>query len=98
MKLASFTAFSLIPGQMYRVKISFGDFDGTPHLAGERWRFVGHNFLPYDDGLTLYVEYLDTETGTASGRSGVIRLRCLPEDQGDIVDRFSDFVEIVETE
>lgn len=86
----SFTAFSLKPGQTYRVKVAFVDYDGKEHRVGERWRFRGHNFVPYDDGLTLYLE---PESGGPP--AGVIRLQCAPENQGEIADRFSDFVEIV---
>jgi hypothetical protein len=45
----------------------FTDYDGVTHLAGERWRFLGKNFLPYEDGLTLLIEQ--------DGRQLAIRLQ-----------------------
>ena len=86
----SFTAFSLKPGQIYRVKAAFVDYDRKEHPVGETWRFVRHNFVPYDDGLTLYLEPLNETNGHR-----VIRLRCAPGDQEAIADHFSDFVEVL---
>jgi hypothetical protein len=80
-----FAATQLIAGQTYRVIKEFVDFDGLPHSVGEQWRFVAHNFLPYDDGLTLYVE--------RAGRNHTIRLQWREETQGQIVSVFSDYVE-----
>lgn len=57
----------------------FRDFDDYEHPIGETWFFVGYNFLPYDDGLSLFV--------SVDGRQEWhIRMRCSPEDQGPIVD------------
>ena len=46
---------------------------------------MSHSFLPYDDGLTLFVE--------RDGRDHVFRLEWRPETQGHIVSTFSDYVE-----
>jgi hypothetical protein len=81
----TFTGSELIPGKIYRVTSAFEDYDGLPHSVGETWRFVSHSFLPYDDGLTLYVE--------RDGRAGTFRLQWRPETQGRIVSEFSSFVE-----
>jgi Domain of unknown function (DUF3601) len=80
-----FTAADLTPSKTYCVVGAFVDYDGIPHPIGESWRFVAKNFLPYDDGLTLYVE--------RDGREVPFRLQWRAETQGDIIDRFSDFVE-----
>lgn len=82
-----FTAADLTPGKTYRVIAAFEDYDGRIHPVGERWRFVGKNFLPYEDGLTLRMEQ--------NGRESSIRLQWRDETQGQIVDAFSDFVEEV---
>jgi len=81
--LASFR--HLVIGRRNRVAKSFVDYDRTEHPVGEAWRFDGHSFLPYDDGLSLFVT-------TDDGRSRQIRLRWTPEDQGSIVDAIEDHV------
>jgi hypothetical protein len=43
-------------GVEYEVTKAFVDHDGTTHPVGERWRFVGSSFLPYDNGLSLFVQ------------------------------------------
>jgi len=80
-----FTAADLIPGQTYCVITTFKDYDGIIHPVGECWRFVGKNFLPYDDGLSLLVE--------RNGQNVPFRLQWRAETQGQIIDDFSDFVE-----
>ena len=51
-----FKATDLVPGQIYRVSVALKDYDGVIHPAGESWRFSRKNFLPYEDGLTLFIE------------------------------------------
>jgi len=80
-----FAGSELIAGRTYRVTKEFVDYDGLPHHVGESWRFVGHNFLPYDDGLTMFVE--------RDGRPHTFRLQWRAETQGHIISAFSDFVE-----
>ena len=82
-----FTAADLVPGQTYRVITTFTDYDGIIHPIGEGWRFVGKNFLPYEDGLSLFVE--------SNGQNVSFRLQWREEAQGEIIDNFSDFVEEV---
>ena len=82
-----FTAAELIPGQNYRVIKSFKDFDGTTHSIGETWQFVEKSFLPYDDGLSLFVE--------RNGQRIQYRLQWREDAQGQVIDAFSDFVEEV---
>lgn len=80
-----FAGSELIAGKTYRVITAFEDYDGLPHAVGETWRFVSHSFLPYEDGLTLFVE--------RDGRTVPFRLQWRPETQGHIVSEFSGFVE-----
>jgi hypothetical protein len=80
-----FTAAELVPGQTYTVVTAFHDYDGILHPVGERWRYVGKNFLPYEDGLTLFIE--------SDGSPSQLRLQWRDETQGSIVDHFSDFVQ-----
>jgi hypothetical protein len=80
-----FTAVGLIPGQTYPVTKVFIDYDGIHHHGGEEWRFVEKNFVPYDDGLSLFVE--------RNGQTTQIRLQWRDEAQGQIIDEFSDYVE-----
>jgi hypothetical protein len=82
-----FTAASLLPGRSYRVKAAFMDYDGILHPAGETWRFIQKNFLPYEDGLTLTLEY--------NGQPRQVRLQWLPAAQAQIIDHFSDYVELL---
>jgi len=82
-----FSAVELIQGKTYHVTADFVDYDGLPHRAGEIWRFIGHNFLPYDDGLTIYIE--------RGGQNSVFRMQWRNEAQGEVVSNFSDYVEEV---
>lgn len=72
-------------GLRYRVVRPFTDFDGDAHGAGETWTYLGHNFVPYHDGLSLFVS-LD---GTQEWH---IRMSWLPEDQGPIIDALGDYL------
>jgi Domain of unknown function (DUF3601) len=81
----TFTAMDLTPGKKYRVVAAFIDYDGIAHSIGESWRFLEKNFVPYDDGLTLYVE--------RDGREVSFRLQWRQEAQGPVIDHFADFVE-----
>lgn len=80
-----FIAVDLIPGQTYRVIVEFKDYDGTIHPVGETWKFRGKNFLPYEDGLSMFVDR-DDETIH-------FRLQWRAESQGEIIRNFSNYVE-----
>ena len=82
-----FTASELILGKTYHVTTAFEDYDGIIHSVGESWRFSGKDFLPYDDGLTLYIE--------KGEKTMPFRLQWRPEAQGQLINDFSDFVEEV---
>lgn len=72
-------------GAGYRVVAPFRDFDGEVHQPGTVWTFRGHSFLPYDDGLSLFVEQ--------DGRDRQIRLRWLEGDQAEIIDNLSAYLQ-----
>jgi hypothetical protein len=80
-----FTASTLIPGRTYRVILPFNDYDGQLHSPGETWRFTHKNFLPYEDGLTLFIEQ--------NGQQHLLRLQWRAETQAEIIDNFSHYVE-----
>jgi hypothetical protein len=79
-----FTAFDLWPQAKYRVVAAFVDYDHVTHEVGERWTFLRKAFLPYEDGLSLFVE--------ENGREIHIRMQCRDDAQGQIVHAFSDYV------
>lgn len=79
------TAADLEPGKNYRVISTFMDYDGIVHPIGESWRFVKKSFLPYEDGLTLFVE--------KDGQEVWIRLQWRPETQEQLIDNFYEYVE-----
>jgi hypothetical protein len=72
-------------GNRYQVVKTFTDFDRGEHPVGETWRFEGHSFLPYDDGLSLFVSP-DEDTLRH------IRMRWTPEDQGEIIDALEAYI------
>jgi len=85
--MSRFSAFS-IPQGTYRVIRDFVDFDGTIHPPGETWRFLSHAFLPYDAGLTLFIQ--------RDGAERSIRLQDYPDAQGPVIDNFHEYIERVE--
>jgi len=82
-RLAPFQHLRL--GETYRVIKAFADFDGALHPVDETWVFLGHHFIPYDDGLSLFVS-LDGE------QEWQIRLQWRPEAQADVIDRLGDHI------
>jgi hypothetical protein len=83
-KIRKFSAFELRPQATYRVFVAFTDFDKRVHPVGERWRFLWKSFLPYEDGLSLFVDY-----GTGERQ---MRLQCREEEQMDLIHAFSEYV------
>jgi hypothetical protein len=77
----------LITGQKYRVVKDFFDYDKILHPVGETWTFAGTNFLPYDDGLTLFVT-IDKFPKQLS-----YRFQWRQEEQASIIENFIEFVE-----
>jgi hypothetical protein len=85
----TFSAVEMTPGKTYRVIAEFQDYDGRTHSIGETWTYTRHDFLPYEDGLTLYT--------LREGTTSVIRLQWRDETQGHLVDNFSEFVEEIQS-
>jgi hypothetical protein len=75
----------LRPGGRYHVVKPFFDYDCVGHPAGESWIFDGSNFLPYDDGLSLFVT-------RDNGRCQHIRLQWRPEAQGAVIDALEQYL------
>ena len=75
----------LVVGGRYAVVKEFTDFDGLAHPVGESWWYLGKNFVPYHDGLSLYVS-------PDGQRAWQIRLQWLPEGQGQIIDDLESYV------
>ena len=79
----------LTPGHRYEVVRSFVDYDGDRHDPGETWTFLGANFLPYEDGQSLFVSMDGTQEWH-------IRLQWRPETQAEILDALGDFIRPLE--
>jgi hypothetical protein len=75
----------LLAGGWYTVIKGFWDYDGVGHAEMETWSFQGYSFLPYDDGLSLFVSF-DGE------HEWHIRMQCTEDRQGPIVDSLADYV------
>jgi hypothetical protein len=74
----------LVTGRGYVVVRPFVDYDRGEHPAGERWTFIGSSFLPYDDGLSLFVIIGDAQRH--------IRMQWREEEQGPVIDRLEEYV------
>jgi Domain of unknown function (DUF3601) len=74
----------LIPGQKYKVIKEFTDYDKIIHPAGEKWTYVGTNFLPYEDGLTLHA--------IKDNIPVIYRLQWRSDQQAGIIENFKEFV------
>ena len=73
-------------GLQYQVIKPFTDYDGILHNIGETWTYLGTNFLPYEDGLTLHVLIDNIEV--------VYRLQWRKEEQAEIIENFQEYVEV----
>ncbi len=76
----------LSPGKRYTVVAEFLDFDGDKHTVGETWTYLGHAFLPYEDGLSLFVSLNGQEEWH-------IRLQARPDQQEDIVANLAAYIQ-----
>jgi hypothetical protein len=74
----------LAPGMRYVVSEAFTDFDGDVHAPGENWTFLGHSFLPHDDGLSLFVSLSDQSEWH-------IRLQWRADEQALVIDQLHRF-------
>jgi hypothetical protein len=75
----------LEPGRRYRVIKQFIDYDKVVHPAGEEWIFLGHSFLPYEDGMSFFVS-LD------GVQEWHIRLQWRPDEQAEILDNLASYL------
>ena len=75
----------LTAGTRYQVVRSFRDYDGDSHDLNESWVYLGRNFVPYEDGLSLFVS-LD------GLNEWQIRLQWRPEQQGAVIDNLHEYV------
>ena len=74
----------LIRGRQYAVVQAFRDYDADMHPIGEIWTFLGSSFLPYEDGLSLFVR-----CGNADFQ---IRLQWRDDAQGEIISNLGTYV------
>jgi hypothetical protein len=78
----------LIPGKGYSIIQPFRDYDGKVHQPGGVYTFMGSDFLPYEDGLTLHF--------TSAGEAVAFRLQWRAENQQEIIENLEDyFISIV---
>jgi hypothetical protein len=75
----------LSTGQQYIVVKAFADYDHAVHPVGETWRFLRHSFLPYEDGLSLFV----SRDGQSERH---IRLQWRQDAQGEIIDHLETYL------
>jgi hypothetical protein len=76
---------SLRVGQRYRVILQFADYDKSIHPVGEEWTFLGHSFLPYEDGMSFFVSLDDVQEWH-------LRLQWRPEEQAEILDHLDRYL------
>ena len=74
----------LIRGRQYFVVRPFRDFDDDVHCCGEIWTFLGSSYLPYEDGLNLFVRCEDSDYQ--------IRLQWREDAQGDIISNLNTYL------
>lgn len=68
----------------YRVVREFAGFDGDRHPVGEAWQFRGYSFVPYEDGLSLFVSLDATQEWQ-------LRMQSRAEAQGQILDHLAEY-------
>ena len=66
-------------------KGALANFVPTRPTLRETWTFLRYAFLPYEDGLTLFVRSPD-------GRENEVRLQWRPESQGAVIDALDGYV------
>ena len=75
-------------GRKYKIIKAFRDFDGDYHPIDEEWTFLSYCFLPYGDGLSLFVS-LD------GNHEWHVRMQWGIEEQKEIIEKLKDHVTIV---
>lgn len=78
----------LVVGVHYCVVLPFDDYDRVRHEAGESWTYLGYAYLPYDDGLSLFVS-LDGE------QEWHIALQWRGEEQAHIINGLRKYVRAI---
>lgn len=76
----------LTPGTCYVVIQSFEDSDGTSHPVGETWTFLGHGFLPHEDGVSLFVSF-------DGAREWHIRMQWRNDQQGVVLNNLAGYIQ-----
>jgi len=76
----------LFAGRKYRVVREFVDYDKQLHPVGETWTFLAASFLPYEDGLTIYISF----EGKQKWR---FRMQWREEEMGPILNSLKDYIQ-----
>ncbi|OZG75028.1 hypothetical protein BTA51_01095 [Hahella sp. CCB-MM4] len=71
-------------GQKYTIAKPFKDYDNNVYEESLVIEFIGSNFVPYDDGLSLFCVY--------KGRERQIRLQVRPEAQQEVVHNLQQYL------
>ncbi|WP_431474387.1 DUF3601 domain-containing protein [Marinobacter sp. KM021] len=74
----------LSQGEQYSVQREFSDYDGIAHPVGEVWEFIGSNFVPYHDGLSLFAKI--------NGEEQQIRLQGSPGEQATVIEDLNEYL------
>lgn len=74
-------------GQTYRVMQTFVDYDNDTYAEGCTLTFIGANFVPYEDGLSLFCEI--------NGQQRQMRLQLRPQEQLHIVKALAQYLQWV---
>ncbi len=75
-------------GKSYKVVASFEDYDGCLHDVGEHWIFIGSNFVPYEDGLSLFA--------VINGVDSQVRLQHRLEEQSKTIENIEQYLLLCE--
>ena len=76
----------LLAGHKYKVIREFVDYDEDKHPVGETWTFLGCSFLPYDDGLSLFVTFNGKQEWH-------LRMQWRKEAQANVLDALSEYIQ-----
>jgi hypothetical protein len=74
-------------GQKYTIVKTFRDYNNYPYEKSKIIEFIGSNFVPYEDGLSLFCIY--------NGSEHQIRLQLRPESQEEIVNNLEQYMVLV---
>ena len=76
-------------GNKYRVVQPFSDYSGYLHPIGEEWMFLGYSFVPYDEGLSLFITFNQLEEWN-------IPMLYNENGQQDIIESFSEYIQLID--